>query len=148
MERVSTDAFLRWAAGSGIVPDAKFREWPSQAPLAYSAVPSLWRRWSTPEAVFNLPNLASCLVGCAALEGVLTMRKSKTPVYAVIRIDNYSAAALEDNITVKEIVWSLEEAEAEVARLNELNDSKGCRYFWQLTRLITADAENESRGSK
>ena len=62
-------------------------------------------------------------------------------MYAVVRIDDYSTGALEDNITVKEIVWSLEEAEAEVARLNELNDSKGCRYFWQSTRLKAADAE-------
>ncbi|HYU98610.1 MAG TPA: hypothetical protein VE977_07270 [Pyrinomonadaceae bacterium] len=75
------------------------------------------------------------------------MRKRKTPVYAIVRIDDYSTGALEDNITVKEIVWSLEEAEAEVARLNELNDSKGCRYFWRSTRLIAEDAENESRGS-
>lgn len=71
MELISKDAFLRWAAGRGIVPDPRFREYPSQAPLAFAGVPSLWRRWSTPEAVFNLPNLASCLVGCAAAQGAL-----------------------------------------------------------------------------
>ena len=73
------------------------------------------------------------------------MRKRNTQVYAVVRIDNYLTAELENNITIKEIVWSLEEAEAEVARLHELNASKGCRYFWQSTRLIGANAELESR---
>ena len=73
------------------------------------------------------------------------MRKRNTQVYAVVRIDNYPTDELENNITIKEIVWSLEEAEAEVARLNELNASKGCRYFWQSTRLIAANAELESR---
>jgi hypothetical protein len=67
------------------------------------------------------------------------MRKRRTPVYAVIRVDDYPSAAPEDCITIKEIVWSLEEAEAEVKRLNELNRSKGCKYFWQLTRLMEAD---------
>ena len=75
------------------------------------------------------------------------MRKRNTQVYAVVRIDNYPTDELENNITIKEIVWSLEEAEAEVARLNELNASKGCRYFWQSTRLIAANAELENRES-
>src|SRR5258705_6131855 len=52
------------------------------------------------------------------------MRKRNTQVYAVVRIDNYPTDELENNITIKEIVWSLEEAEAEVARLNELNAPK------------------------
>jgi hypothetical protein len=67
------------------------------------------------------------------------MRKRKTPVYAVIRVDDYSS--LENSITIKEIVWSLEEAKAEVKRLNELNRFKGCKYFWQSTRLIDAVAD-------
>ena len=72
------------------------------------------------------------------------MRKNNTPVYAVVRIDDYPSGTLENCITIKEIVWSAEEAEAEVARLNELNRSKGCRYFWQYTRLIDADPGRES----
>jgi hypothetical protein len=72
------------------------------------------------------------------------MRKRNTPVYAVVRIDDYPSGTLENNITIKEIVWSLAAAEAEVARLNELNRSKGCKYFWQSTRLMDADAGNES----
>jgi hypothetical protein len=76
------------------------------------------------------------------------MAKPKTQVFAIVRIDEgYSAVALENRITVKEIVWSLEEAEAEVARLNELNGSKGCRYFWQTTRLIGTAQPADGRES-
>ncbi len=69
------------------------------------------------------------------------MAKAKTPVYAIIRIDDFhdSTVTIEDNITVKEVVLTLEEAEAEVARLNQLNGSKACRYFFQTTRLIEVD---------
>ncbi|HKG45094.1 MAG TPA: hypothetical protein VKB02_00080 [Pyrinomonadaceae bacterium] len=72
------------------------------------------------------------------------MRKTNTPVYAVVRIDDYPTDKLENNITIKEIVWSLEEAESEVARLNELNASKGCRYFCLYTRLVVENADLES----
>jgi hypothetical protein len=63
------------------------------------------------------------------------MAKAKTQVYAIVRLDD-SMISLEDGISVKEVVWSLEEAEAEVARLNELNGSKGSKYFFRTTRLI------------
>jgi hypothetical protein len=67
-------------------------------------------------------------------------------VYAVVRVDqpSDSVTPIEDTITVKEILWSLEEAQAEVARLMELNESKGCKYFWQTTRLID---HNKTEGS-
>ena len=71
------------------------------------------------------------------------MKKRKTPVYAVIRVGDYPSGALENCITIKEIVWSLEEAEAEVKRLNELNRSKDSKYFWQYTRLVDAVADEE-----
>ena len=45
-------------------------------------------------------------------------------------------SSLEHQVTVKEVLWSLELAEAEVARLNQLNADKGCRYVWQATRLF------------
>jgi hypothetical protein len=69
------------------------------------------------------------------------MAKQKKEVYAVIRVDDFHdpAVPLENKITVKEIVPSLEVADAEVARLNALNNSKGSRYFWQATRLDTGD---------
>jgi hypothetical protein len=56
------------------------------------------------------------------------MTKSKEHVYAIVRIDGFHdlSVPLEETITVKEIVLSIEQAEAEVARLNKLNGSKGC----------------------
>ena len=72
------------------------------------------------------------------------MAKAKTQVYAIVRLDD-SMISLEDGISVKEVVWSLEEAEAEVARLNQLNGSKGSKYFFRTTRLIgdrLADVKN------
>lgn len=80
-------------------------------------------------------------------EVVFIVRKSNTAVYAIVRIDENLSETLEHCITIKEIVWSIEEAESEVARLNELNRSKGCRYFWQHTRLIDAEAGTESGDS-
>jgi hypothetical protein len=66
------------------------------------------------------------------------MRKQKKQVYAIIRVDDFHDPSLtvEDRISVKEVVSSLEAAESEVARLNELNSPKGARYFWQATRLV------------
>lgn len=40
------------------------------------------------------------------------------------------------DVTVKEVVLGLAAAKREVERLNGLNESKGCRYFWQSTRLF------------
>jgi hypothetical protein len=72
------------------------------------------------------------------------MARTKQHVDAIVRIDEFdSSVTLEDMITVKEVVWSIEQAEAEVSRLNELNESKGCRYFWQTTRLIANDAPSD-----
>jgi len=73
------------------------------------------------------------------------MTKRKRQVYAIIRIDRFDTdASLEDIITVTEIVSSLDAAEAEVLRLNALNGSKGSRYFWQTTRLILDDDQNDA----
>lgn len=75
------------------------------------------------------------------------MAKAKTHVFAIVRIDEQFASvssSLRDIITVKEIVWTLEKAEAEVA---QLNGSKGCKYFWQTTRVIAVDEQAEPRES-
>jgi hypothetical protein len=66
------------------------------------------------------------------------MGKAKTHLYAIVRVDESydQSTPIENKITVKEVVRSLEEAKAEVARLNKLNESKGAKYFWQTTRLI------------
>jgi hypothetical protein len=58
--------------------------------------------------------------------------------YAIVRIDDYLKdldIPKQNMITVKKIVWSMETAVNEVRRLNNLNESKGCLYFWQYTRI-------------
>ena len=57
--------------------------------------------------------------------------------YAIVRLDDFQDATVapENRITVKKIVWEEGTAQAEVERLNELNGDKGCRYFWQATRV-------------
>ncbi|MDP9351784.1 MAG: hypothetical protein M3P51_09640 [Chloroflexota bacterium] len=59
--------------------------------------------------------------------------------FAIIRVDTFHdlsvATDLRDAITVKAIVNSEERAQAEVERLNALNEDKGSVYFWQVTRL-------------
>jgi hypothetical protein len=63
-------------------------------------------------------------------------------LFAIVRFDSESPTP-EAGFTVKEIVRSLEVAETEVARLNRLNSSKGCRYFWQATRMVDAGAPSD-----
>jgi hypothetical protein len=73
------------------------------------------------------------------------MTKRKRQVYAIIRIDLFNNnARLEDVVTVKEIVSSLDAAQAEVLRLNSLNGPKRARYFWQTTRLILDDGQDHA----
>ena len=49
------------------------------------------------------------------------------------------------NVTVKQIVMTAEEARDEVIRLNQLNASKGCKYFWQATHLFLNGGSHGSR---
>ena len=64
--------------------------------------------------------------------------RDRLQVYAVVRIDRFQPeeVALENRVSVKEVVWSEEEARAEVDRLNGLNSDKDVHYFWQATRLV------------
>jgi hypothetical protein len=64
--------------------------------------------------------------------------KEREEVYAVLRYDGFlsDVSAPEACVTVKEVVWSRELAEAEVARLNALRAGKDVRYWWQMTRLF------------
>jgi hypothetical protein len=60
--------------------------------------------------------------------------------YAVIRVDLFQMRdKLPDDpnvyVSVKEIFWTLDEAEAEVERLNRLNADKDSRYAWQYARI-------------
>jgi hypothetical protein len=57
--------------------------------------------------------------------------------FAIVRIDDAwtDDAPMKSRIAIKQIVWTLEEAEEQVVRLNALNAEKGCEYFWQTTRV-------------
>jgi len=77
-------------------------------------------------------------------------RSAAREAYAIVRLDrlNHRPADFEEEgagpnigvgavgVTIKEVVLDLAEAKSEVDRLNRLNESKGCRYFWQGTRLF------------
>jgi hypothetical protein len=61
----------------------------------------------------------------------------RVEVYAVVRLDHYlPVATLEERITIKEIVPTLEQAESEVARLTALVSDDGSTYFSQYTRYF------------
>jgi hypothetical protein len=77
--------------------------------------------------------------------GVVT--KDAVPVYAVLRIDMYeptneegdqlnAGSGLSFHVTVKEVLPSMEEARAEVQRLNALKEGRGVRYMWQYSRYF------------
>ena len=57
--------------------------------------------------------------------------------YAILRIDPLQSADTPPDVavTVKRIVWSEQDAAAEVARLNALRPGTAARYFWQITRV-------------
>jgi hypothetical protein len=61
-------------------------------------------------------------------------RRPRDQVFAVVRED--VDAPPEARFTVKEVVRTQAEAEAEVARLTALNRTRGCHYTWQATRLF------------
>ncbi|PRQ02178.1 hypothetical protein ENSA5_26370 [Enhygromyxa salina] len=62
-------------------------------------------------------------------------RNEHERAFAIVRLDDFQGQEvdLRNRVTVKRIVWSEEEAEREVERLNELHDD--VRYFWQATRV-------------
>ena len=60
--------------------------------------------------------------------------KDTEPACAVVRLDRFLGDEI-GRITVKEVVWSVEEAEREIKRLNGLNADRGCLYIWQHTRV-------------
>jgi hypothetical protein len=64
MELVEASEFLRWAAEGGIVPDPHGPA--GQAPLTFGSASPHMRTWIAPEAPFNLPGFASCLLGSTA----------------------------------------------------------------------------------
>ena len=66
-------------------------------------------------------------------------------VYAVARFDTYVDPLTEPHMafTVTKVVWTEEFADAEVRRLNALNNDKGAVYFVILTRLERGNNELE-----
>ncbi len=53
----------------------------------------------------------------------------KVEAFAVVRIDDYEGVSLQQRITIKEILPTIEEAVAEVARLNALPSRGNPEYF-------------------
>ena len=82
------------------------------------------------------------------------MKKTTKHVFVVIRLDTFllGKGEIERAVTVKEVVMTQEEAEAEVRRLSSINNDKGCNYFWRITRLVekpqkvTVDPTEAGRG--
>jgi hypothetical protein len=60
----------------------------------------------------------------------------KVNLYVVIRVDEFESASGDELITIKEILPTLDEAVAEVERLNRLQEGKRCHYFWRLGRYF------------
>lgn len=72
-------------------------------------------------------------------------RKTKERVYAVLRAEE-EVTNPEWHITVTKVLRSQSAAEQEVARLNQLNAEKGCRYFLQATQLVEDEAGGDGEG--
>ncbi len=67
------------------------------------------------------------------------MRMGRRHVYAIVRLDQWSQG--EEGVTVVRVLDTTdrEVAEREAVRLNEVNVSKPCRYFAQVTRLVAVE---------
>jgi len=61
------------------------------------------------------------------------MTKPKVAVYAVVRLDKYFEN-VEEQVAVQAVLPTIEEAEAEVRRLNETRDPSRVVYFMRTTR--------------
>jgi hypothetical protein len=69
----------------------------------------------------------------------------KVPVHVVVRLDSFGPEVpAEHAVTVTAVLPTYDEAEAEAARLNELNADKGCRYFCQTTRYYPEGRKRRS----
>jgi hypothetical protein len=58
----------------------------------------------------------------------------KTQAYAILRADS-GKTRIEDAVTVVKILTDQESVAVETHRLNEINREKGCKYWWQATRI-------------
>jgi hypothetical protein len=64
-------------------------------------------------------------------------------VYALLRFDEFpdTDVPIQAKVTVKKVLKDRGAAEREVKRLNELYANERCRYWWQETRLVSAETE-------
>lgn len=65
------------------------------------------------------------------------MSRRYQQAFAIVRIDFYKDRTdnnLANCITIKKIVWNIEDAKSEVDRLNYSNQGDSY-YFWQTTRI-------------
>ncbi len=81
----------------------------------------------------------------------MTQKTSWVRAFAVIRVDSETPRDTSSNcelgpdgVTVKEVVLSETDAIAEVARLNDLNATTGCKYYWQGTHLFNRGGSHGS----
>jgi hypothetical protein len=67
-------------------------------------------------------------------EGYGELVRDADQAFAIVRIDPFISDET-SRTTVKMVVWTEEEAEREVERLNAVNAGKDCLYYWQPTRV-------------
>ena len=92
-----------------------------------------------------------CLKATTNWDTTVDTKLNYITAFAVIRIDDGpldhpsrvrewpirgEPTAGPSNVTVKEVVMSAEEARKEVVRMNDLNSSKECSYYWQSTHVF------------
>jgi len=62
------------------------------------------------------------------------MPRARVPVYAIVRVDRFKRS-IQDQVAVQAVLPSIEEARAEVDRLNALRDEESVIYFLRATRF-------------
>jgi hypothetical protein len=66
--------------------------------------------------------------------------------FVVVRVDEFlEDSPIEVKVSLVKALWSQEDAEVEVKRLNELNADKGCYYYWQVVRIERRSESNSDR---
>lgn len=69
----------------------------------------------------------------------MTSQRHRRPAYAIVRVNDFESTepgrvGWSQRVTVVRVVWSLERAQAETERLQQVNADKKAIYFWQTTR--------------
>jgi hypothetical protein len=74
--------------------------------------------------------------------------RSRNQAFAIVRVDDFLGQSVpcHERVAVKEVVWTQEHAEAEVARLTALNSEKNVTYFWRATRVQPTSGEQGTPG--